>query len=478
MKSIWMKDRHLEINKLDKDIECEILIVGAGLSGLLCAYELKKHSTSIVIIDSDEIGYGASGRSTGKLSSQHGLNLQHIYKYHGLEKTKLYYEENQKAIKEIKRIIDENNIECEYESKNSIIGCKSKTEIENIEKEINIYNLCNIPYEIINNNEITYGIKFKNQASFNPYQFCIQLAEKLKLPIYEYTPMTHIHDHVVTSKNYHIKYKTCILATQVLPFQFKFFYAVSKPKSSFLASLTPSNQSKEMILLQDKITKTRNDMKDFMIIGGYDHDMNEDINRKWQQFKRNLVLEYPKYKLERAWSSQDYQAFDYLPIVDKIEDFIVITGFNKWGNTNSYVSSLVVSDIILNKNTPLRDLFTLKRKSILMNSNIITENVEVLKTLVLSKTETGKLSIPNENEAITFKYGSHPYGLYRLNNMLYIVDILCPHLGCTLKWNQEEKSWDCPCHGSRFTINGEIIKGPTLVNLHHGKCKLQDLKKK
>ena len=478
MKSIWMKNRHLEINKLSKDIECEILIVGAGLSGLLCAYKLKKHFTNIVIIDSDEIGLGASGRSTGKLSSQHGLNLQHIFKYHGLEKTKLYYEENQKAIHEIKRIIEENHIECEYEEKDSIIGCKSKSQIENIKKEINIYNQCNIPYEIISNDEITYGIKFKNQASFDPYQFCIQLAEKLNLPIYEYTPMTHIHDHVVTSKNVHIKYKTCILATQVLPFQFKFFYAISKPKTSFLASLTPSQNSKEIILLEDNITKTKNDMKEFMIIGGYDHDKNEDTNLKWKQFKRNLVLEYPKYKIERTWSSQDYQVFDYLPIVDKVEDFIVISGFNKWGNTNAYVASLVVSDIILDKNTKLRELFTLKRASILMNTKVISENIEVLKTLLLTKKETGKLSIPNEDEAISFKIESHPYGLYRLNNILYIVDILCPHLGCTLRWNQEEKSWDCPCHGSRFTMDGEIIKGPTLINLHHGKCKLQDLKKK
>ena len=476
MKSIWIKNRILPIKKLDKNIKCEILIVGAGLTGLLCAYELLKITKDIVIIDSDEIGMGASGRSTGKISSHHGLNYQKIFKYHGKEKTKLYYEENQKVIRKIKEIIDEYNIDCDFKEKDSIIGSKSKDKVKDIEKEIYTYEQCDIPYEIIiDSNDITLGTLFKNQASFDPYKFCIQLAEKINIPIYEYTPMTHIHNHVVSSKNYHIQYENCILATQVLPFQFKLFYAITKPKISFLACLKPSFQSNQMYLIEDGITKTKNDYEEFMLIGGYDHNIHEDTTRKWQQFKRNLVLEYPKNKIECMWRSQDYEVIDYLPIIDKVEDFIVITGFNKWGNTNAYVASLVVSDILLNKETDRKELFKLKRKSLILNTNIITENVQVLKSLLLSKKINDKLDIPYDNEAISFTYESHPYGIYRKDNSLYIVDILCPHLGCTLKFNQEEKSWDCPCHGSRFTITGEIIKGPSIANLHCNICKVDEV---
>lgn len=477
MKSEWMKNRKLLKKQLNQDIECDVLIVGAGMSGLLCAYQLKNLFDRVVIIESDEIAFGASGRSTGKLSSQHGLNLQEIYRIHGEEKTKLYYQENEKSIQGIKEIIDEYQITCDFTRKDSIVGCKSEKRRKNIDREIEVYEKCGISYEKVNEcYEMKYGVKFKNQASFDPYQFCIQLAEKMNIEIYENTPMTQMNYHTIKTNEYHIQYKYCILATQVMPFQFQLFYAITKPNSSLLAALSPSSNSNQMILIDDDITKTENEMYEFQLIGGYDHPLNEDRDMNWKKFKRDLVCEYPNHKILSTWSSQDYEVFDYLPIVDQYDDFIVITGFNKWGNTNSFVASLVVKDIIMNENTNRRELFQLKRKSLIFNKKIITENIQVLKSLIESKLDSSEIKIPNHDEAITFKVNHHPYGIYRIEECLYIVDIRCPHLGCTLKYNENERTWDCPCHGSRFSISGEIIKGPALVSLKNNHCKIDDLK--
>ena len=478
MKSEWIKDRNQLFNQLDKDIECDVLIVGAGLSGLLCAYQLQNHFEKIVLIESDTICSGASGRSTGKITSQHGLNYQEIYKIHGKDKTRLYYEENEQAIHEIEKIIKEYNIECDFRRKDAIVGCKSKSLENKISQEINVYNTCDMSYEMIQNeNGITKGIKVKNQASFDPYQFCIQLADKLDIDIYENTPMMQMHDHAVKTKQHIIRYEHCILATQVMPFKLKFFYAISKPNISFLASLSPSDKSNEMILIDDTVTKTKNDMDEFMLVGGYDHPIFDDVNKKWQSFKRDLVLEYPNHTIRNVWRSQDYEVFDYLPIIDKCEDFIVITGFNKWGNSNSYVASLVVKDILLNKETKRRELFRLNRKSLVINKNFIGDNIQVLKALILSKMSDSSFKIPEDDKAISFKIDGHPYGMYRKENDLYIVDIFCPHLGCTLTFNEYEKTWDCPCHGSRFDIEGKIIKGPANVGLHFNKSHVNDYKR-
>lgn len=478
MKSEWIKDRNQLFNQLDKDIECDVLIVGAGLSGLLCAYQLQNHFEKIVLIESDTICSGASGRSTGKITSQHGLNYQEIYKIHGKDKTRLYYEENEQAIHEIEKIIKEYNIECDFRRKDAIVGCKSKSLENKISQEINVYNTCDMSYEMIQNeNGITKGFKVKNQASFDPYQFCIQLADKLDIDIYENTPMMQMHDHAVKTKQHIIRYEHCILATQVMPFKLKFFYAISKPTISFLASLSPSDKSNEMILIDDTVTKTKNDMDEFMLVGGYDHPIFDDVNKKWQSFKRDLVLEYSNHTIRNVWRSQDYEVFDYLPIIDKCEDFIVITGFNKWGNSNSYVASLVVKDILLNKETKRRELFRLNRKSLVINKNFIGDNIQVLKALILSKMSDSSFKIPEDDKAISFKIDGHPYGMYRKENDLYIVDIFCPHLGCTLTFNEYEKTWDCPCHGSRFDIEGKIIKGPANVGLHFNKSHVNDYKR-
>lgn len=478
MKSEWIKDRNQLFDQLDKDIECDVLIVGAGLSGLLCAYQLQNHFEKIVLIESDTICSGASGRSTGKITSQHGLIYQEIYKIHGKDKTRLYYEENEQAIHEIEKIIKEYNIECDFRRKDAIVGCKSKYLENKISQEINVYNTCDMSYEKIQNEYgITKGFKVKNQASFDPYQFCMQLADKLDIDIYENTPMMQMHDHAVKTKQHIIRYEHCILATQVMPFKLKFFYAISKPNISFLASLSPSDKSNEMILIDDTVTKTKNDMDEFKLVGGYDHPIFDDVNKKWQSFKRDLVLEYPNHTIRNVWRSQDYEVFDYLPIIDKCEDFIVITGFNKWGNSNSYVASLVVKDILLNKETKRRELFRLNRKSLVINKNFIGDNIQVLKALILSKMSDSSFKIPEDDKAISFKIDGHPYGMYRKENDLYIVDIFCPHLGCTLTFNEYEKTWDCPCHGSRFDIEGKIIKGPANVGLHFNKSHVNDYKR-
>lgn len=478
MKSVWMNEKQKEYQRLNQNIECEILIVGAGLSGLLCAYQLQDKYEKIVIIESDFIASGASGRNTGKVTSLHGTNFHQILKKHGKEKACVYFEENAKAIHEYKKIIEKYQIECDWKEKTSLVGCKSQVGLQEIEKEIEAYKRCEIPFEKVENESCLKGIRFHHQASFNPYKFAMHLAAHLKVEIFEKTPMMSIKNHVVTSGMFQIKYQHCILATQVMPFQFKPFYALTQPKQVFLAALTPSTKRNEMLWMKDEISKTKNDYEDFMLIGGYEHKLSEDSNLTWQKFKRDLVLEYPQNHVECTWSSQDYETVDYLPIVDAFEDFIAITGFNAWGNTNALVASKIVLDILNHHETPIRKLFSINRWSLYLNTKIMKENIQVAQSFMESKMETSMMNIPNDKKALSIQMDGHPYGIYRESDTLYIVDILCTHLGCTLKFNEHDCCWDCPCHGSRFSIHGEIIKGPAIEKIYACEIKLNDLKKK
>lgn len=469
MKSEWMKEQVASFPTLKEDIECDICIVGGGLTGLFCAYQLQNEFARVVLIEANTIASGASGRNTGKVSSQHGLNLQNIIKKHGKKTTRLIVEKNQEAITQIKHLIDEYKINCDWESVYSVVGCKSIKQTKKVADEIKVYDEIGIPYELIREDEIEdvrYGAMFHEQGKMNPYAFAVQLAMKLTIQIYEHTPMTRMEEQCLYSGNHKIIFKTCILATQVMPFQMKLFYAVTQPKQSFLAALSPSNHRKGFVYLDEQVTKTWNDMNEYSICGGYDHVLSDDCDALWQKFKRDLVLENPKKKILSTWSSQDYETFDGLPIVGKSGEYYVATGYNKWGNTWSYVASCVIADQLLDKENELIDILAVRRASLVLNEKFLKENMEVGMQFVTSKLKETSATLPQNNKGCIMKINNHPYGIYHEDHKLYLVDAICPHLGCTLKFNEEEKTWDCPCHGSRFLVNGEIMKGPANISLN------------
>lgn len=448
---------------LKEDVECDVCIVGGGLTGLFCAYQLQDEFAKVVLIEANTIAYGATGRNTGKVSSQHGFNLQKILKKHGKQVAKKVVERNQEAIASIKKIIDEYKIDCEWEEVRSVVGCKSVEQTQLVADEIKAYDEIGVGYDLIREDEIEgmrYGACFHEQAKMNPYAFATQLAQKLTVQIYEHTPMTKMEEHMLYSGNVRIKFKKCILATQVMPFQMKFFYAVTKPNQSFLAALSPTDSSKELVYIDEKITKTKNNMKKYSIVGGYDHELSDDCDALWQKFKRDLVLENPQKKILSTWSSQDYEVFDDLPIVGISDSYLMATGYNKWGNTWSYVASSTIKDILLEKENEMIELLKIKRSSLIMNHHFIKENLGVVSELIQSKLKEKSESLPFDNQGCICEINHHPYGIYRESGKLYLIDAICPHLGCTLKFNHEEKTWDCPCHGSRFDIKGEIMKGP------------------
>lgn len=477
MKSEWMQEKRTAFPKLNKDIECDCCIVGGGLTGLFCAYQLQNEYARIVLIESNTIGSGASGRNTGKVSSQHGLTLQNILEKHGKQVVQLVVEKNQEAIGTIKKIIDEYKINCQWEEVSSVIGCISVDQTKKVANEIKAYDELGLAYEIVQEGEvegIRYGARFLNQAKMDPYAFATQLAQKLTIQIFEHTPMTRMEDSFLWAGPYKINYKKCILATQVLPFQKRLFYTVTQPNQSFLAALCPSDHQKEYVYIDEQVPKTKNSMEEFSVVGGYDHLLSEDCDAIWQKFKRDLVLENPNKRILSTWSSQDYESFDGLPLVGESGEYLVATAYNKWGNTWSYVASCVIRDLLLQKENPLIAILSPSRFSLVWNTKFITENFGVAQQMIQSKLKVKNQNLPMNQEGVIVEIDGHSYGCYRDEETLHFVDAICSHLGCTLKFNNEEKTWDCPCHGSRFNVIGEIIKGPTSVKLKHWEVSLNE----
>lgn len=476
--SIWIKQgKKTNYPTLNQDISCDVLIIGAGICGLTSAYYLRDQIRNIALIEADTIAYGASGRSTGKITSQHGCIYSKLLKKHGKEKARAYYEANEEAIESIQANIKEHEIDCGLSDKDSVVYCMSIDKTKEITEEMNALDELNIPYEVIREGEINnvrLGIRFKKQAAFDPYRYCKGLAKILKesgVHIYEHSPAATFEDHSVIVNHHKITYKHMILATQFPLTDSMHQYSVCMaPYQSSLAVYDHAEPSKDQFISVDEPTRTLrtfNTENDTMLLaGGFEHRSGIDTIKMMREMMTCLDLQF-HHEPVCMWTSQDYVAADYLPLIGECStDVYFASAFNKWGNTNGTIAGKLLTALILKQQSIYKDLFDPHRSTLFMNTKIIKENIKTANEYITSKLKQSKQLLPERDEACVTKLGTHPYGIYRnLEDELFIVDLICPHLGCTLHFNNLEKTWDCPCHGSRFNIDGTIIKAPAVSSL-------------
>ena len=334
-----------------------------------------------------------------------------------------------------------------------------------------------IPYEIIREGELAnvrLGIRFKHQAAFDPYRYCKGLAKVLKdsgVHIYEHSPAVAFEDHCVIVNNHKITYKQMILATQFPLTDPMHKYAVCmSPYQSALAAYDKAEPLKDQFISVDEPTRTlrtfNTENDTLLLAGGFEHRSGIDTVKMMRELMHCLDLQFHQEPL-CMWTSQDYVSADYLPLIGELSaDIYFASAFNKWGNTNGTTAGKLLTALILKEKSIYADLFDPTRSTLFMNTKIINENLKTANEFITSKLMQTKQLLPEKDEACVTKLGTHPYGLYRsLDDEIYIVDLICPHMGCTLHFNNIEKTWDCPCHGSRFNIDGTIIKAPAVSSL-------------
>lgn len=480
--SFWIdNNKAITYPTLNENRNVDICIIGGGLTGLCTAYYLSKSNRDIILVEADKLGYGASGRSTGKVSSLHGAIYQHLLRLHGKEKAYAYYEANEEAIESIEAIIKEHDIKCNYERGTAILYAESVEYTKMIADEIEALETIGIPYEIVREDQYKnclFGVGFKKQGMFDPYAYALGLSKictERGVQIYEQSPVSQMKDHELTINGHSIHAKTIVYATQVPLINDKHFYfSLMTPFQSSLCVLETDKTIPEMFINCDATTKTLRTIKQnqqaYLMVGGYEHKVADQHDKHESNMMRAIKDQYPEKSIVSLFSSQDMKTHDHLPLIGIIGDdtnILFASGYNKWGNTNSHVAGKLLSAMILKAPTPLKSLFDPHRTSLVFNRKFMSENAAVGIAWIQSKFTQEKASLPARNEASTFTIEGHPYGVYRdAHDEVFYVDLICPHLGCTLCFNLSEKTWDCPCHGSRFDVTGAIIKGPAIHSLN------------
>lgn len=493
MESLWIKTTKDEINlkSLESDEETEVCVIGAGLFGLTTAYYLTQCGKKVVVLEKDGIGKKVSGNTTGKITSQHELFYTHLVKDYGEEYAKKYLRANEQAIRKIQQIIDKEKIECEFSVQKSYVYTTKQDEAIEIEKEVETVNKLGKNAKFVTNIELPLKIKgaieFDGQAQFHPRKYMIGLANAIlkQNKIYNYTTVTGVEKDGDNYKIYtdkgNVKAKYVVVATHFPTINMPGFYFLKMYQStSYLIAVETNSKLPQGMYINIKepvysFRKANYNEKEILLIGGAGHKTGEPIPEEshYEQLEKKAKEMYPDCNVLFRWNTRDCISLDKIPYVGEFSNLMknmyVGTGFKKWGITLSNVAANIVTDKIIGNINEFEDIFAATRMKPIKNrwevENMLKETVN---SIALNKFKIDSWNvdkIQNGNGAIIEIDGSN-VGIYKdVNGKIYAVKPNCSHLGCLLSWNNTDKTWDCPCHGSRFDYKGRNLYEPAIKDL-------------
>jgi len=425
MNSLWAKTETIEARPaLDGDRNTDVLIIGAGMAGVLCAYFLKKAGVDGLVVEAEKIGMGITKNTTAKITCQHGLIYSDLIRKSSVEKAWQYLYANELALEKFREICQ--GVDCDFEEKPAYIY--STTDRDVIEDEVAALEKLGYPAAFAADIPLPFkiagAIRFDHQAQFHPLKFMAAIAKEL--PICENTRVKKVSGNTAYTDRGNIHAKKIIIASH-FPFidSHGFYFVKMYQQRSYVLALKGAKDVGGMYLDERENGLSFRNHGDLLLLGGGGHRTGKQ-GGGYDELRYFARKYYPAAKEQYAWATQDCMTLDGAPYIGQYAkstpDLYVATGFNKWGMTSSMAAAMILSDRILEKRNPYAAVF-LPQRSILKPQLLI-----------------------NAGEAV----------IHLLTPTLR----RCTHLGCALKWNKAEKTWDCPCHGSRFQESGEVIDNP------------------
>ena len=429
MESIW-QDTHLpQFPQLQGDIRTDVLIIGGGMAGLLCGHMLQQAGVRYVIAEAKTIASGITKNTTAKVTSQHGLVYRELIARFGTEQAGLYLEANEQAVGAYRELCK--TIDCDFSDQANFVY--SKDDPRKLEEELASLQALKFPAVFVRDVPLPFStvgaVKFPHQAQFHPLKFLSAIAPPLA--IFENTPVRELTKVCATTDHGNIYADTIIVATH-FPFLNKHgsYFLKLYQQRSYAISLENIHAPEGMYLDAQENGLSFRPHNGVLILGGGGHRTGKQ-GGNWQELEQFAGDHFPDAVITHRWATQDCMTLDGIPYIGRYSartpNLYVATGFNKWGMTSSMVAARMLTELITRGSSPYTQVFSPSR-SILRPQ------------LAVNALESTK-------------------------NLLSLSPKRCPHLGCALKWNPQEHSWDCPCHGSRFEADGTLIDNPATGDL-------------
>lgn len=431
MKSLWEKLSKKPIfNQLKGDTKTDVLIIGGGITGVLCAYMLENAGISYILVEASEIGSGTTKNTTAKITSQHGLIYNKLEREFNIEYAKKYLQINEKALDKFRELCK--NIDCDFEEKDSFVY--SLNNRKKIEYELTALEKIGFKAEFSDKLPLPFSVdgavKFPKQAQFNPLKFIYEISKNLN--IYEHTPVRELIGTTAVTDFGKICAEKIIVATH-FPFLNKHgsYFIKMYQHRSYVIALENAQNVNGMYVDENQTGLSFRNFGNLLLLGGGSHRTGKK-GGNWQELRNFANKYYPKANEKYHWAAQDCMTLDDSAYIgsysSKTNGLYVATGFNKWGMTSSMVSAMILCDMVQEKENEFTDIFSPSRT--ILRPQLFKNIFETTSNMLIPTTKR------------------------------------CSHLGCALKWNPYEHTWDCSCHGSRFTENGKLIDNPATKDLN------------
>ena len=476
---------------LDRDISVDVAVLGGGITGIATAYLLKQAGASVAVIEAGRVVESVTGNTTAKITSLHGLIYDHLASQFGEERARLYADAQETAKEKIASLVGELGVDCDFRRAPAYTYTLDEREREQVEREVEAAKKAGLTASYTEETELPFkvraAVRVDDQAQFHPRKYLLALAERIQgggSHIFERTRAYDIEEDeacAVRTGGGTVRAKAVVVATHFPYYDPNIYFAAMYPTRSYVLGCRLNGPAPRGMYVStgtphNSVRSNPYEGGEIVMLGAEHHKTGQggDTRERYQRLEEWARANFDIASVEFRWSTQDNNTVDGVPFIGKLssgsERVFVATGFAGWGMTNSHVSALLLADMISGRENPWAELFDPSRfKPVTSARDFIRENMNVAKEFMADRVSTPELEsldgIPlGHGEVVEWK-GERVAVFKDERGRVSACSAVCTHMGCVVHWNSAERSWDCPCHGSRFDHDGRVIQGPANEDL-------------
>jgi glycine/D-amino acid oxidase-like deaminating enzyme/nitrite reductase/ring-hydroxylating ferredoxin subunit len=473
---------------LSGDIEVDVAVIGGGIVGVTTARLLRDRGLKVALVEALRVGEGVTGRSTAKITSQHNIAYTIIEKKFGRDGAQIYADANETGLRTMRQLVERHGIDCALESRPAFTWTRDPDEVDRIEKECALAASLGLPASLTRETGLPFSVlaamRWDDQAQFHPTRYLKALAETIKgegCHVFEDSRVTDWDPKRVQTETGSIRAGHVVMATHLPLGKTGLFFAENFPHMHpvIMGHVEPGRVPPGMYINTEKphfsVRGHRDETgQNWLILAGpsFKHGHVDDQRTSFDELERFAFSHFGVNPAWR-WTNEDYTPMDHAPFIgwsSSLGDgYLVATGFNAWGITTGTAAAILIADLVEQKENGWLKLFDATRvKPVAGAAELARGTVETAAHLIggYVRRKPHDLAALAAGEGAVMKVDGHNVAAYRdEGGTLHACSAVCSHMGCLVGWNETDRTWDCPCHGSRFSTDGSVLHGPAVSPL-------------